>query len=364
MTAPTGPGERGDGEAQSGRIASVKSTSAGLCILGASVLALLAWMLPACGDADDDGGEVVVYCSADQAFAEPILAEFEKTTGIKVRARDDLEASKTVGLVRRIEAEAGRGGADVFWSSEIFYTIRLANKGLLDPYSSEATKSWPAAFADPAGRWYALGMRARVICYNTRAVKADEAPKSLEDLLDPKWKGRIVMAKPAFGTTGGDVASWFVHYGDARAKEILAGLKANGVRLASGNSTAVRMVATGQADVCLTDTDDVYAGQRNDWPIALNFLDQGGDGVLAIPNTVMRLAGGRHPAEAGELIDFILSGRVETLLAESDSHNSPVAPAVAEKFPQYRIPKPLVIDYDKVAGKLDEALRVAMEVLN
>ena len=64
--------------------------------------------------------------------------------------------------------------------------------------------------------------------------------------LDPKWKGRLVMARPEFGTTGGDVASWFAHYGVAGAEEILRGLKANEVRLVSGNSMAVRMVATGQ----------------------------------------------------------------------------------------------------------------------
>ena len=66
------------------------------------------------GLACDDGGrtarrEVVVYCSADQEFAEPILAEFEKATGIKVRARYDAEADKTVGLVNRIREELKAG---------------------------------------------------------------------------------------------------------------------------------------------------------------------------------------------------------------------------------------------------------------
>ena len=98
------------------------------------------------------------------------------------------------------------------------------------------------------------------------------------------------MAAPEFGTTGGDVASWFAHYDSARATEILEGLKANDIRLVAGNSTAVRMVATGQADVCFTDTDDVYAAQRNGWPIAMNPLDQGGAGALVIPNTAALLS--------------------------------------------------------------------------
>ena len=75
--------------------------------------------------------QVVLYCSVDQAVAEPIVAAFEAQTGVKVLARYDTEASKTVGLVQRIRAEAEAPAADVFWSSEVFHTIRLAQEGLL-----------------------------------------------------------------------------------------------------------------------------------------------------------------------------------------------------------------------------------------
>jgi len=307
--------------------------------------------------------QVVLYCSVDQAVAEPIVAAFEKHSGIEVLARYDTEASKTVGLVQRLRAEAASPAADVFWSNEVFYTIRLAGEGLLAPYRGAAVADWPRTFTDAQGRWHGLALRARVIGYHTGRIRADEAPKRLEDLLEPKWKGRLAMATPEFGTTGGDVASWFVHYGDRRAEEILRGLKANGVRLVDGNSTAVRAVATGQADLCLTDTDDVHAARRNGWPVAMNPLQQGDDGVLTIPNTVARVKGGPHSAEAETLIAFILGGPVEEMLARSDSHNAPVRASVAERFPAYRIAKPLAIDYGQVAEKLPVAIRKAGEVL-
>jgi iron(III) transport system substrate-binding protein len=182
-------------------------------------------------------------------------------------------------------------------------------------------------------------------------------------VLDVRWKGRLVMASPAFGTTGGDVASWFAHYGSDRAREILRRLKDNGVRLVSGNSTAVRMVATGQADLCFTDTDDIYAGQRNGWPIAMNFLDQGGEGVLTIPNTAALIKGGPNPENGAILMRFLLGDEPEQMLAESDSHNSPIHAGVAEKYPQYAIPNPLRIDYARVADLLPEAIQAAREVL-
>ncbi|UCE46241.1 MAG: extracellular solute-binding protein, partial [Phycisphaerales bacterium] len=164
-----------------------------------------------------DSRQVVLYCSVDQAIAEPIIAEFEEQSGIDVLARFDTEAIKTAGLVQKIRAEAKSPVADVFWSSEIFYTIRLAREGLLAGYSSDATSDWPALYADPNGRWYGFALRARVIAYSAERVTAEEAPKSLEDVLDRRWKGRVVMAAPEFGTTGGDVASWFAHYGPDRA---------------------------------------------------------------------------------------------------------------------------------------------------
>jgi iron(III) transport system substrate-binding protein len=357
--------------------------------------------------------EVVLYCSVDQAVAEPIVAEFEKQSGIRVLARYDTEASKTVGLVQRIRAEAGDPAVDVFWSGEVFHTVRLAREGLLTPYrragdesvapdtrprdapadrgsecSTAPPSSGPGAvltaevkpggreergqdardtgcttFADPNGRWYGFALRARVIGYNTNRVSAEEAPRSLEDVLDAKWKGRLVMASPAFGTTGGDVASWFAHYGPDRARDILRQLKENDVWLVPGNSTAVRKIANGEADICFTDTDDIYAGQRNGWPVAMNYLDQGGDGVLAIPNTAALLRGGPHPEAAQKLMAFLLSEDLERLLARSDSHNSPIHPAAAREYRQYAIPKPLAVDYERVADFLPTAIEAAREIL-
>jgi len=310
-----------------------------------------------------DRRQVVLYCSVDQVFAESMIAEFEKLSGIKVLARFDIEANKTFGLVQRIRAEAASPVADVFWSSEVFYTIRLGRENLLSAYSGPRTENWPRQFADPNGYWYGFALRGRVIAYNTKRVAPEDAPRSLEDVLESKWKGRLVMAEPEFGTTGGDVASWFAHYGPDRAREILEALKANEIRLVAGNSTAVRMIATGQADVCFTDTDDVYAAQANGWPVAMNYLDQGGDGALAIPNTAAVIKGAPHPEEAKVLMDFLLSERLEQMLVESDSHNSPIHPALARQYKSYAIPKPLDIDYARVADELPRAIQTARGIL-
>lgn len=317
-------------------------------------LAVLAGGAAGCGSNDEDA--VVVYTSVDQQLARKVLDAFTEQTGIEVRMRGDTEASKTAGLAQRLRAEAADPAADVFWSSEIFYTIRLGREGFLAPYRSKTTADWPDQFADPGGLWHAFALRGRVIVYNTDRVSPGEAPRRLEDLLDAKWRGRIVMARPQFGTTGGDVASWFAHYGPDRATEILAGLKANDIRLAAGNSHVVREVASGCADVGFTDTDDVHVARRNGLPVAMTPLDQGGDGALAIPNTVALVAGAPHPKAAARLIEFLLSEWTERMLAESDSHNTPVRPQLAEGYGQWAISPPLKIDYARVADCLADAM--------
>ena len=311
--------------------------------------------------------EVVLYCSVDQAVAEPIIASFEKQTGIRVLTRFDTEASKTVGLVQKIRAEKENPVADVFWSSEVFYTIRLGHEGLLEPFESEVVAIWPETYMDRDKRWYAFGLRGRVLAYNTNKVTESQAPQKLEDILKEEWRNRVVMARPQFGTTGGDVASWFALYGKEQAEQILQGLKDNGVRIVNGNSTAVRMVATGQADVCFTDTDDVYAGKRNNWPIEMKMLRRGGRGTLTIPNTAAIVRGAAHPKNARVLMNFLLGGQAEKMLLQSDSHNWPV---IADNcidlhlYDEYEIPEPLEIDYKVIADNLEYAMRKAGEILD
>ncbi len=331
-----------------------------------AAFAVIIIVLSSCGNKKESTGQVVVYCSVDQAVAEPILARFEEQSGIKVLARFDTEASKTVGLVQKIRAERSRPAADVFWSSEIFYTIRLGQEGLLEPFENEEFADWPGTFVEKEKLWYAFALRARVIAYNTEKVSAEDAPSSLEEVLEESWKGRVIMARPEFGTTGGDVASWFSHYGSERAEQILQGLKDNEIRLVDGNSTAVRMVATGQADVCFTDTDDVYAGKRNGWPVAMKILNQAGAGALTIPNTAAIIKGAPNRGNAQVLMSFLLGGAAEEMLLKSDSHNWPIVPAKVEcvaEYSDYEISKPLKIDYEDVAANLEGALIKAGEIL-
>lgn len=325
----------------------------------------------------ESAGRVVLYSSVDDYVLREVIDAFEKAHGLEVLVVGDTEATKTFGLVERLLAERESPRADVWWSSEPFGTIRLAGEGIFAEYTSEVEAEfeggWPIRDEGSEGRggWYGFARRGRVLAYNTERVKADEAPHRLADLVEARWKGRVGMADPRFGTTRGAMAALVAKWGSEQTRQWLEAMKGNGMRLYAGNSTAVRAVAAGEIDVCLTDTDDVWAAQANGWPVSLVYesldSDQGADfasfGALLLPNTVALVRGGPNPQGAAILIDYLLGVEVERILASSDSHNIAMRAEIAREFGKYAVEHPAELDLAEVASKMDEAMALCAEVL-
>lgn len=355
-----------------GRVAWFWESSKGVRLFGASLVAGL--VAAGCGGAGADDAaaserEVVLYVSADPHVYERVVAAFEDEHGIDVLVRTDTEATKTTGLVERLRAERDDPQADVFWSSEVFLTVKLAEEGTFAAHHDPELLGWPVFQHGERGEWYGFGLRARVAVYNTQRVAEADVPRTMHDLLDPKFKGRIAMARPEFGTTRGHVAAMLALWGEGEFAAWLAALEANGVRLYDGNSSVVRAVAMGEADVGLTDTDDVWSGQENGWSVEASYVGHelpngsASVGPLVIPNTVAIVAGGPNPAAAELFAGFLLSERVEHMLLASVSHNVPVGTPIAAGFEKYALPLPAQVSYAGVAEQMDRALDLCDEHL-
>lgn len=331
-------------------------------------LAIVACLLSGCrndassdSDSTDGAGELVVYCSADQHVAQPLIATFEAAyPNISVKTRFDTETTKTTALVARLRAEKDRPRADVFWSSEVFMTIQLANEGLLAPYDDPSVADWPATFRDPQGRWYGFAGRARVIAYAPDRVT--DVPATWQDLTRATYRNRVIIADPNFGTTRGHIATWFTTWGDEDATSYIRALLANGTRVVASNSQAVRDVVAGTADFALTDTDDVWASQRNGHSLDLVYPRHGegdGMGTLLIPNTIGLVAGRPDNEAARTFVRFMLSAEAQMIMHETDSHNIPIGHDSDHPLrPKYVVPDPLAVDYATIAAKMPEAIRI------
>src|SRR6266545_116878 len=128
--------------------------------------------------------EVTIYVSQDRVFSEPILRAYEQKTGVKVNGVYDTEETKSTGLANRLLAEKNHPQADVFWSNEPVRTLVLKKRGVLAPYKSPSAVGIPDVFKDAEGYWTGFSARSRVIVYNMKLVKPEEAPKSVLDLTD------------------------------------------------------------------------------------------------------------------------------------------------------------------------------------
>ncbi len=317
---------------------------------------------------------LVVYVSADESVARPILAAFEEETGIRVDPVFDTEATKTTGIVQRLRAERDRPRADAFWSSEIALTVQLANEGVLAAALSPELDAWPTPYRDSEGRWFAFAARARVIVYSTERVSEADVPATWMDLTQSRWKDRIAMADPRFGTTRAHMGVLFSVW-DRRVMPgyfdaWLEGLAENRIALlTSGNSGVVQAVAEGQFDVGMTDSDDVRAAQARGLKVAAvlprHFSDakEPGSGTLLIPNTCAMVAGTPHADNVKRLLAFLVSPACEERLFASDSKNFPLGPTLTAAAAKERPQDPLIVRWDVAAAATEAAVGKAIRRL-
>jgi iron(III) transport system substrate-binding protein len=309
--------------------------------------------------------EVTAYVSADRPFSEPILQEYERRSGVRVSVVYDTEETKSTGLANRLLAEKERPQADVFWSNEPVRTLVLKSRGVLAPYASAAAKEIGSTFKDPEGYWTGFSARLRVIVYNTDKVADADAPRSIFDLADPRWKGQVAIADPRFGSTSFHVAALYAEVGDDRADDFFRRLRVNDVEVVDGNSVVRDMVARGVALVGLTDTDDVNVALEAKQPVAMVLPDVNGVGVPVMPNMLSLIAGAPHAEEGKRLIDYLLSADVERRLAESEAVQIPLRPGVPgpRNLPAIGSFKPMTLDYAKAAARVEDATRRLASIL-
>jgi iron(III) transport system substrate-binding protein len=156
---------------------------------------------PALIEAAKKEGKVIFYTSIDLPLAEKIAKSFEaKYPGIAVR----VERSGAERVFQRIAQETASNihAVDVANSSDAAHGIVWKRENLLEAYVPEdVAKFYPTEHKDPDGMFASFRVWVCIIAYNTDLVKKEDAPKSYADLLDPKWKGKIVKAHPGYSGT-------------------------------------------------------------------------------------------------------------------------------------------------------------------
>lgn len=298
--------------------------------------------------------EVVVYVTVDQVYAEPVLRDFEKKTGIRVKEIFDTEETKSTGILNRLIAEKDNPKCDVFWSGDPVRAEVLKGKNILAAYASENARDIPETFKDKNGYWVGFSARSRVLIYNKNLLTKETAPQSVFDLTKSEFKGKVAIANPLFGTTTFHIAALFKALGDSAALAYMDSLKKNGVHLLSSNGDVKRRVSKGEIACGLADTDDAFVAILAGEPVEMLFLDQDKLGTLIMPNTVSLIANSTHAENGKKLIEYLLEKETESKLAHSCAQiplrtgvNTPAYVPGIDKI------VPMQIDYSATAQKLE-----------
>ena len=292
--------------------------------------------MTSCSD-NQTSKEVVIYTSVDQVFSSTILKGFEEKTGIHVKALYDIEASKAVGLEKRLLTEKAHPKADLFWSSENLRIVRLDAEGILldQPDKKIAYKGLDTSTMSQEGSWFGMGLRARVFIVNTTLMTPSDYPDKLRDLSDPKYKGKIAISNPLFGSASAQFAALYTKWGEKEFVHFLQALKANDIAFLAGNSTVKSAVGRGEYSIGVVDTDDALIGIAQGLPLKMLYYDQDAEGMFATYQTLGILKNSPHPKLAKRVFDYLLRASTEErlikmhavqfpLLSQSTLHHRPL----------------------------------------
>ena len=255
-------------------------------------IGLFVMLLAGCGSSDE---LLTIYTSQDQVYAEPILQEFEKQSGVKVRAVYDSEAVKTVGLVNRLIAEKNNPQCDLFWNNEELRTHQLITRGVLDMGLGVET----------------FGERTRQWVWNTNHLSRADIPDNLSTLTNVQWRGKVVIALPLFGSTSTHFQILRQQWGERLWHQWCKALIANDIMTVDGNSIVVQLVGRGEAILGLTDSDDVRSGLKNQLPIEGKKIVNDG---FVIRNSIGYVTGSPNSNLARRLSNYLQSQSVRRAL--------------------------------------------------
>ncbi|HZD42056.1 MAG TPA: extracellular solute-binding protein [Terriglobales bacterium] len=208
------------------------------------------------------------------------------------------------------EYRAGRHAFDVFQGSPIDLAA-LKKEGALAAYASPLAEEIDPAFKDEAGYWYDVYWYPVIIAYNTNLVSGADVPKTWEDLLNPKWKGKMTMPRDQIG--------WYrvmlKKMGEEKGKAFMKALSKQNIRISKGVSDGVALLAAGEFSMAITRAQHIEIfkytkGAPVDWVKDLNPM-----AVHGSPIGVMKHAPDPHSARL--FVDFLLSKEAAEIVAKS-----------------------------------------------
>ena len=257
-------------------------------------------------------GKVVWYTSLVLTSAEKVAKQFEAAyPGVKC----EVHRTGSERILQRVmqELQANIKNVDVVHTSDAGHFVLFKDKKLLTKYTPAGVEAFPAGFKDRDGFSYGLRATVNCIAFNTKAVPAAEAPRTWKDLLDPRWKGKMVTAHPGYS---GVIATHVLALVNLMGWDYFKQLGQNQLMMVQSANDPSTVVAAGERAVAVNGGEySFYQLKKKGNPVEMVYPREGVPLVVS-PTAITAFA--PHPNAARLFTDFTFGRDLQQFLADSE----------------------------------------------
>lgn len=268
--------------------------------------------------------KLTVYVGRNLSLVEPLIEKFEKSSGIEVETRDGSSAELAALLVE----EGQKSPADVFWAQDVDSLALVASKKLFAEVPDGVAVDTTALFSGRSPYWIPLSGRARVLAYNPKLIAKDALPKSITELTDAKYAGKVGWA-PTNASFQTFVTALRAAKGEEAAEAWLKGLKDNGAKSYAKNTPIIK--ALGAEEIAMGLPNHYYLLREKaasaDFPVEQTFFADGDIGNLINVSGAGLLASSKNREAAVAFLTYLGGAEAQQYFAD-ETYEYPVRAGV------------------------------------